>query len=240
MSRIEKHKHHIIPKHSGGDDSITNLIEVSVEEHFYLHYKRWKEFGDINDLFACRVLGYNKNLTPEERFLISSSGGRNAQKILRKLKICSYYNEEKRNMVAQMGRDMCKENGSGFYDSELQSKLGKIGGPRNKGFVWLNDGVFSHKYTKKQQSIKSVEDFLKENPKYKIGRIKENFVVCPNCNKKGNPGAMYLHHFDNCGKKRSFKIKKIKCPHCHKIGAGGAMKRFHFNNCKEIKENNED
>ena len=83
MSKIEKHKHHIIPKHAGGTNNDDNLIIVSVEEHFILHYKRWKEFGDFNDLFACRVLGYNKELSPEERFLISSSGGRKAQETLR-------------------------------------------------------------------------------------------------------------------------------------------------------------
>jgi len=238
MSKIEKHKHHIIPKHAGGTNNDDNLIEVSVEEHFILHYKRWKEFGDLNDLFACRVLGYNKELSPEERFLISSSGGRKAQETLRRLKVCSYYNDGKRRISGQMGRDKCREIGSGFYDTKLQSELGKKGGPKNRGFVWLNDGVFSHKYTKKQQDDKSIEDFLKENPTYRIGRIEENTVTCPKCNKKGNSGAMHLHHFENCGKKRSFKIEKIKCPHCNKAGAGGAMRRFHFDNCKE-KEKNE-
>jgi len=44
---------------------------------------------------------------------------------------------------------------------------------------------------------------------------------------------MYKYHFDNCGIKRTFKIKTSICPHCGKEGAGGGMKRFHFDNCKD-------
>jgi hypothetical protein len=40
-----------------------------------------------------------------------------------------------------------------------------------KGFKWYNDGENSFKYTVKQQKIKSFDLFLKENEKYKKGRI---------------------------------------------------------------------
>ena len=32
-----KHKHHIIPKHMGGTDDPSNLIELTVEEHAEAH-----------------------------------------------------------------------------------------------------------------------------------------------------------------------------------------------------------
>lgn len=54
---------------------------------------------------------------------------------------------------------------------EVQSDRGKRGGPKNKGFVWLNNGVRTIKYTAEQQKEKSVEDFLTDNPEFKRGRV---------------------------------------------------------------------
>lgn len=33
----------------------------------------------------------------------------------------------------------------GFTKSDIQSELGRRGGVKNKGFVWVNDGVMSYK-----------------------------------------------------------------------------------------------
>lgn len=66
----------------------------------------------------------------------------------------------------------CSKGGKngGFTNPELQRELGKRGGPKNKGFVWLTNGTHSIKYSPKLQLEKSVEDFLKENPTYYKGR----------------------------------------------------------------------
>jgi len=51
-----KHKHHIIPKHMGGTDDPSNLIELSVEEHAEAHRKLWEEHGNIKDYAAWKGL----------------------------------------------------------------------------------------------------------------------------------------------------------------------------------------
>ena len=51
-----KHRHHIIPRHAGGDDSPDNIIEVTVEEHaelhlsLYLKYGRWQDWAAYHGL----------------------------------------------------------------------------------------------------------------------------------------------------------------------------------------------
>ena len=52
-----KHKHHIIPKHMGGDDSPDNLTPpISIPLHAALHKDLYEHFGKEEDLFAHNVL----------------------------------------------------------------------------------------------------------------------------------------------------------------------------------------
>ena len=52
-----KHKHHIKPRHMGGTDDASNIIEVSVEEHAELHLSLYLEYGKVEDWIAYRGLG---------------------------------------------------------------------------------------------------------------------------------------------------------------------------------------
>ena len=51
-----KHKHHIIPKHMGGCDNPSNLIELTVEEHAEAHRKLYEEHGCWQDYIAWKGL----------------------------------------------------------------------------------------------------------------------------------------------------------------------------------------
>ena len=50
------HKHHIIPRHAGGTDEPSNLVEVSVEEHAELHLALYLEHGRWQDFYAYQLL----------------------------------------------------------------------------------------------------------------------------------------------------------------------------------------
>jgi hypothetical protein len=51
-----KHKHHIIPKHIGGSDDPSNLIELTIEEHAEAHRKLFEEHGRWQDKLAWKSL----------------------------------------------------------------------------------------------------------------------------------------------------------------------------------------
>ena len=57
-----KHTHHIIPKHMGGTDDASNLIELSVEEHAEAHRVLWEEHGNIYDKVAWMSLSNQMSL----------------------------------------------------------------------------------------------------------------------------------------------------------------------------------
>ena len=59
-----KHKHHIIPKHMGGSDDSSNLIELTVEEHAEAHRLLYEKHGNWQDYLAWQ--GLSKRISCEE------------------------------------------------------------------------------------------------------------------------------------------------------------------------------
>jgi hypothetical protein len=51
-----KHRHHIIPRHMGGTDDPSNIVELTVEEHALAHLKLYEEYGKEEDLIAYKGL----------------------------------------------------------------------------------------------------------------------------------------------------------------------------------------
>jgi hypothetical protein len=58
------HRHHIIPRHMGGTDDPSNIIEVTVEEHAELHRRLYNAFGHWEDKIA--YLGLSGRIGKEE------------------------------------------------------------------------------------------------------------------------------------------------------------------------------
>lgn len=58
------HKHHIIPKHMGGSNDSSNLVELSIEEHAEAHRLLFEEHGRWQDKLAWNLLA--GNITAEE------------------------------------------------------------------------------------------------------------------------------------------------------------------------------
>jgi phage protein D len=51
-----KHKHHIIPRHAGGSDDPSNIIELTVEEHAEAHRILYEQYNNWQDYCAWQAL----------------------------------------------------------------------------------------------------------------------------------------------------------------------------------------
>ena len=72
LRHFMKHIHHIIPRHMGGSDDPSNLIELTREEHAQAHLKLYEQFGKKEDLGAYYLL---TGQTDEAAKISSSLGG---------------------------------------------------------------------------------------------------------------------------------------------------------------------
>ena len=69
-----KHKHHIIPRHVGGTDDPSNLIELTPEEHAEAHRKLYEEHGHWQDRVAWIGLAGLATKAEHVAMLLSEAG----------------------------------------------------------------------------------------------------------------------------------------------------------------------
>jgi hypothetical protein len=160
-----KHKHHIIPKHMGGTDDPSNLIELSVEEHANAHLKLYEQYGKDEDLLAYKCLkGYlSKVEIIEERIKLGgkTQGIRNANSghmaKIQKLSNPSaagkkggtttiargkgsFGNPEERLKSASKGG---KTQGKRNAESGHLKRIAQLPNKRSKGKIWITNGTLN-------------------------------------------------------------------------------------------------
>lgn len=106
------HKHHIIPRHSGGNDDEENFSYLTEREHYIVHYLLWKINHNVNDLWSAQFLRKKFHIPKEIRKSQASKGGK-------------------------IGGKKQAELGLGFHqyknNKELHRKWSSLGGKSHKG-----------------------------------------------------------------------------------------------------------
>jgi hypothetical protein len=130
-----KHKHHIIPKHMGGTNEPSNIIELTVEEHAQAHLELYKIHGKHEDLCAYHMLSGN---IEQFRKVYGKLGGTKVQQKRRELGFTGhelFYGRE-------VSKSEITQNASkgGKVQGEVNSKNGHM-----KKIQELSDCVFAGK-----------------------------------------------------------------------------------------------
>ena len=155
-----KHKHHIIPKHMGGTDDPSNLIELTREEHAQAHMTLYEEFGKREDLGAYYLI---TGQTDEAAKIASSLGGKVQGKInaenghmrnIQKMSDCSEAGKKGGAATIASGKGAfgnpierlksCSKGGKVQGKKNAESghlkRIAQIPSKKNRGMIWITNG----------------------------------------------------------------------------------------------------
>lgn len=184
------HRHHILPKHSGGLDEESNYAYLTIREHKLAHFLLWKIHKNPNDLRAYHMLG--GNLTSYRRKVIGKFCAKN------KLGFHNPKWDNKRKAWCEKGLETQKQSGSKktFYywsteegrkeRASLGGKASIVSGNNHKFIEQIGSfkdkshakkcGAKSGKLpatngteTKKFKTKELRETFISDNPNWRIG-----------------------------------------------------------------------
>ena len=127
-----KHLHHIIPRHMGGTDDASNLIELTVQEHAEAHLKLFEQYGKTEDLCAYYMLS-GKNTDPEFIRARASLGGKAVSKKRKEFGIPWGFNVLDPDVAAKIRHETGKLQGKKNAISGHMKRIQKLGNAKENG-----------------------------------------------------------------------------------------------------------
>ena len=166
-----KHLHHILPRHMGGTDDPSNLVELTIEEHAEAHRKLYEEYGRLQDKRAW--LGLTKIMSGEE--------------IIKEI-LTSPKSEEHKRKISEAHKGKPKpwligtRNGAGNAGKPKSEDHKRKIAEAHTGKV---RGEFSEEW---KQALKDAQ-------------ARQPIRTCPHCGVTGKGANMTRYHFDKCKNK---------------------------------------
>lgn len=111
--------HHIIPKHMGGSDDESNLVELTVKEHAEAHWELFRIHGNEKDRIAALAL--EKKIGKEEISRRTSQIGYKKMQAALKARGERWLKAHYRR-ISKLGNEANKRNGTGFHDPKNGAK----------------------------------------------------------------------------------------------------------------------
>jgi len=92
-----KHKHHIAPKHMGGSDDPSNLVELTIEEHAEAHKKLWEEHGRWQDKIAWKTLSGQINIQEARMEMMKYNNPMHKSEVKEKMSGINHWSKREHN-----------------------------------------------------------------------------------------------------------------------------------------------
>ena len=166
-----KHLHHILPKHMGGTNDPSNLIELTIEEHAEAHRLLYEQYGREQDRRAW--LGLTKMMSGEE--------------IIREI-LTSPKSEEHKRKISEALKGKPKP-----WLIGTKNAAGNAGKPKSEEHKRKISEA--HKGKKRGEFSEEWRQALKD------AQARQPTRTCPHCGVTGKGANMTRYHFDKCKRK---------------------------------------
>ena len=194
-----KHQHHIKPKHRGGTNEKSNLVELSITQHAMWHFAEWQFHGLIEDYLAWRGLA---GVAIKEEIVVE---------------LMRLGREKGRKSALKTTLEMIEEGRHTFQQPEIQRKA--IESSQRTQRILIEQGLHNLQ-NPEMRARKAIIDSDKRKKEWEIGtnplqqkeviakrRVKSSHsrstqnttqVICPHCGRIGGYTNMKRYHFDKC------------------------------------------
>jgi hypothetical protein len=210
------HRHHIVPKHSGGSDDESNYTYLTPKEHIIAHYLLWRIYKNPNDLRSMHMLG--AQLTVEQRRAVGKFchkhkiGFHGASKKQRKAWAKKGLETQKKSQdknsfyywsTAEGRKQRASLGGRAGSRSQIQNKTGIHIDNKKKRSEWASLGAKSHT-GKKCMHRPGDKTFIRVSPEQTNDYLRKGYIFgSPHSPRKG------------CYKKRPLMIEGQKYNSVH-------------------------
>jgi hypothetical protein len=114
-----KHKHHIIPRHMGGSNDDSNLIELTIEEHADAHKLLWEKHGKWEDYYAWQGLSGlipKKELVKQIQSIANSKPkSEETKEKIRQYRLGKKQSEQSKQKISEKAKERWS---NGVYDAQ--------------------------------------------------------------------------------------------------------------------------
>lgn len=191
--------HHIIPRCIGGTDDISNLVELTPEEHYVAHQFLVKMYPENKELiFAAHMMGSTRKGNKLYGWLRRKYARAKSESMVGK-KPNNYGKpmpEEAKEKIRQA--NLGKKHTEETKEKMSIKKLGNTNGIGNKS----RTGQTQSEEEREKKRISSTGRIHSEETKKYLSEIKKGIpkpkFECPHCNRLFSPTNLARYHGDKC------------------------------------------
>lgn len=178
-----KHQHHIKPKHRGGTDDKSNLIELSVTQHAMWHFAEWQLHKNRNDYLAWRAIAGLISCADAVREAQRNGGITTYERSV------GIFSEEAKKKTKETQRNLAKQGLHSLQNPEMRAVRAQL--DREKQSALWREG---------KNPLQRADAVQKRREASSTSRSTQNSrqVTCPHCGKTGGQTNMKRYHFDKC------------------------------------------
>lgn len=239
-------RHHILPRCMGGDNSKSNLVDLTPEEHFIAHQLLVKIHPKEDKLiyaanWMCSRVANNKQYGWIRRKFVE------VEKLTKtgKPRTVESIDKQKATIAAKVEAGLwhCTRLGATLTDEHKQAiseaNKGKQVPLKSRssldGYILRygeEEGTSRYNVDRTKKSGSTLASYISRHGEEEGTRLYNDRQIAHSKRMMGNKGVAWTEEDKARMKQQALARPIVQCPHCDKEGTKTIMQRWHFDNCK--------